>query len=154
MLLIMSSCASRLANTRRDAQQPFNRVKRDTTVALEGQVMRCLQQNEESDSGFKVTRIIKLTRIPVCGLGLLSSVWTLGLWPNYLPAPYIADVEGSVAGKSERRQYRLFLDEYHGVLLWLCPTGREDVQLARALSGSIQRNHLRDPQSPRHPKQP
>jgi len=96
---------------------------------------------------------VKLDPIPYCGLGILSSIWSLGLWPNNMHAPYLAEVEGTVDGKTERRYYRLHLDDYYGVLLWLCPKGREDIQLARALTGAIQREDLADPQNPLHPKQ-
>lgn len=147
MLLLLSSCAARLANASRDAQQPFYRAKPVQGEPLEEQVRRCLKQSDGQTSPFKVTRVIKLTRRPLCGLGWLSSVMTLGIWPNVLPAPYIADVEGTIAGKIERRKYRLCLDQYHSVLLWLCPVGREDIQLARALSGAVQRGDIAAPYS-------
>lgn len=136
VLLLLPSCATHLANVPRDAQQPVTRAKRLPSAPIEEQVMACLQQ-DDSSSDFKVTRILKLERQPVCGLSIINSIWTLGLWPNVLPAPYKAEVEGRADSRVHRRHYQLFLDEYYGTLLWLCPQGREDVKLAKALAGAI-----------------
>ena len=105
--------------------------------------MACLKP-AHSSSDFKVTRVIKLERQPICGLSLLSSVWTLGLWPNSLPAPYRAEVEGIQDGRLHRRRYKLFLTSYHSTLLWLCPQGREDIKLAKALAGAISEKRILD----------
>lgn len=143
VLLLLPSCATHLANVPRDAKHPFNQTKRQLDVPLEQQVMACLHQKDAS-AEFKVTRVIKLERQPVCGLSLLSSVWTLGLWPHSLPAPYRAEVEGVQNGRLQRRRYKLFLTSYYGTLLWLCPQGREDIKLAKALAGAISEKRILD----------
>lgn len=142
-ILLLPSCATHLANIPRDAQQPVTRTKKLPGAPIEEQVMACLKQ-DDSHSDFKVTRVIKLERQPVCGLSLLSSVWTLGLWPHSLPAPYRAEVEGVQNGRLQRRRYKLFLTSYHSTLLWLCPQGREDVKLAKALAGAISEKRILD----------
>lgn len=142
-ILLLPSCATHLANVPRDAKQPVTRTKRLSGAPIEEQVMACLQQSRPS-AEFKVTRVIKLERQPVCGLSLLSSVWTLGLWPHSLPAPYRAEVEGVQNGRLQRRRYKLFLTSYHSTLLWLCPQGREDIKLAKALAGAISGKRILD----------
>lgn len=141
-ILLLPSCATHLANIPRDAQQPVTRTKRQPHAPIEEQVIACLKQ-DDSHSDFKVTRVIKLERQPVCGLSIINSIWTLGLWPNVLPAPYSAEVEGRTDCGVQRRHYQLLLDEYYGTLLWFCPQGREDVKLAKALAGAISEGRMK-----------
>jgi hypothetical protein len=138
VILLLSSCAARLANTARDAQQPYTKTKRLPDTPLEERVMACLKQGEISSSGFKVARVVRLKRMSGCGLGLLTSIWTLGIWPNGLPADYIVELEGVANHKPQRRIYQLRLTEFYGTLLWLCPSGREDIKLAKSLLGAIE----------------
>lgn len=141
VILLLPSCATHLANIPRDSQQPVTRAKRLPNAPIEEQVVACLKQ-DDSSSDFKVTRVIKLERQQLCGLGSLTSVWTLGLWPYSLPAPYRAEVEGIQDGRLQRRQYKLFLTSYYSTLFWLCPQGREDIKLAKALAGAIKEKRI------------
>jgi hypothetical protein len=138
VLLLLPSCAARLVNSR-DAKQTVIHTRRMPNAPLEEQVMACLKQDASSD--FKVCRIHRLVRRPECGMCMIGyaprSILTLGLWPFALPATHTAEVEGVSNGKRQFRLYHLFLEEWHGTLLWLYPPGRNDFKLAQALRGAI-----------------
>jgi hypothetical protein len=134
--LVPCSCATRTFCDANEPKTPHARVavadKRDEKSRVARYVV-----GQTATDGFRVEAIEKIEWVPICGMPLLGSVYTLGLVPVNLPKPVKVTVTGHLGAARATRTYRVNLHSWTSLWHVVVPSSCDDRALARGLLGAM-----------------
>lgn len=137
-ILVFSSCATRIEC---DLDAPKLKNSRDimSKAGQKGIVSAyvCSGGSNHAKDGFQLSHVNSITEEPVCGMGLIRSIVTLGLIPVELPHPLAIEVEGEIKGREQRRIYRVNLHTSTSVWHRLVPATSDNRAIARGLMAAM-----------------
>jgi hypothetical protein len=92
---------------------------------------------QTGNDGFRVEAIEKIEWVPICGMPLLGSVYTLGLVPVNLPRPVKVTVTGHLGAARATRTYWVNLHTWTSLWHVVVPPSCDDRAIARGLLGAM-----------------
>jgi hypothetical protein len=134
--LMLSSCATRIFcatdSPRLPRRRPSVQGDKSETARLSRYVV-----SQQAKDGFVVESVTEIRVLPMCGMGLMAPLFTLGLLPANLPYPVEVTVTGRIGGKSQSRTYHVALYSLTSTWIALVPRSFDDHALARGFLGAI-----------------
>ncbi len=134
--LALSSCATRTFCAHDCPGLPRPQVVRVSKAGQKGIVCAYVLGVPAKDD-FKIGSVQSITPNPVCGMGLMRTIYTFGLIPTRLPHPVVIKVQGMIKGRWETRTYRVGLHTWTSVWHSLLPSTSDNREIARGLLGAI-----------------
>ena len=131
-----SSCATRTFCARDAPRLSRPEVARDSKAGQAG-IVGTYVSGEQANDGFEVANVTSITLQPICGMGLMRTVFTLGLIPTDLPHPVVIKVQGTFKGRRETRTYQVRLHSWTSVWHRLVPSTSDNRAIARGLLGAM-----------------
>lgn len=130
--LIVCSCATRVVCDRKAPKLHRQGGEVSDKADEKARIARYVLGETAAD-GFTVEGIEKIYVMPVCGMGLMGSVATLGLVPVELSHPVYVTVVGRLGNARKTRTYHVALSTRTSVWHQLRPKSSDDRAVARSL---------------------
>lgn len=143
--LMLSSCVTRVFCSSDAPRLPRARTSNLHDTSASDRLSRYVVSQQAKD-GFVVESVTAVACLPVCGMGLMAPLFTLGLLPAKLPQPVEVTVSGRIRGKPESRAYHVDLYSLTSTWIAVVPRFFDDRALARGFLDAIASS---DPLPPR-----
>lgn len=134
--LMLSSCVTRVFCSSDAPRLPRARPPSQHDSSDSGRLSRYVVSQQAKD-GFVVESVTAITNLPVCGMGLMAPLFTLGLLPAKLPHPVEVTVSGRIGGKPQSRTYHVYLYSLTSTWIAIVPRCFDDRALARGFLDAI-----------------